>query len=189
MNIIGKLSLFLILVKVNNANNVNSKAKKKIMSYKAINLVGIKWHSLYGGWQVTSQFWFFFCSYCFVFFSHELFWVVPTHRLLWWLRWWRICLQCRRPGFYPWVGKIPWLRKWQPTPVSLPAEFHGQRLQSMELIRIRHDWVTNTTHRQFRDHLETLAVYEKNLGFFLCLSSFPAPPSLFSSYTFPVSVL
>ena len=28
------------------------------------------------------------------------------------------CLQCRRPGFYLWVGKIPWRRKWQPTPVS-----------------------------------------------------------------------
>ena len=27
----------------------------------------------------------------------------------------------------PWVGKIPWRRKWQPTPVFLPGEFHGQR--------------------------------------------------------------
>ena len=49
-----------------------------------------------------------------------------------WLRWQRICLQCRRAGFYPWVlyswvGKIPWQREWQPTPVFLPGEFHGQR--------------------------------------------------------------
>ena len=29
------------------------------------------------------------------------------------------------PGFNPWVGKIPWRRKWQPTPVFLPGEFHG----------------------------------------------------------------
>ena len=36
-------------------------------------------------------------------------------------------LQCRRPGFDPWVGKIPWRRKWQPTPVLLPREFHVQR--------------------------------------------------------------
>ena len=36
-------------------------------------------------------------------------------------------LQCRRPGFDPWVGKIPWRRKWQPTPVLLPGESHGQR--------------------------------------------------------------
>ena len=30
-------------------------------------------------------------------------------------------------GFYPWVQKIPWRRKWQPTPVCLPGESHGQR--------------------------------------------------------------
>ena len=29
--------------------------------------------------------------------------------------------------FDPWVGKIPWRRKWQPTPVVLPGESHGQR--------------------------------------------------------------
>ncbi|XDA86191.1 hypothetical protein R6Z07F_015941 [Ovis aries] len=30
-------------------------------------------------------------------------------------------------GFDPWVGKIPWRRKWPPTPVFLPGESHGQR--------------------------------------------------------------
>ena len=30
-------------------------------------------------------------------------------------------------GFNPWVGKIPWRRKWQPTPVFLPRESQGQR--------------------------------------------------------------
>ena len=42
----------------------------------------------------------------------------------------RICLQCRshrRHGLDPRIGKIPWRRKWQPTPVSLPGESHGQR--------------------------------------------------------------
>ena len=39
----------------------------------------------------------------------------------------RICLQCRRSGFVSWVGKIPWRREWQPAPVFLPGEFHGQR--------------------------------------------------------------
>ena len=38
-----------------------------------------------------------------------------------------ICLQGGRPGFNPWVGKIPWRRKWQPTPVFLPGESHGRR--------------------------------------------------------------
>ena len=32
-----------------------------------------------------------------------------------------------RPEFDPWVGKIPWRREWQPTPVFLPGESHGQR--------------------------------------------------------------
>ena len=36
-------------------------------------------------------------------------------------------LQCRRPGFDPWFGKIPWRRGWQPTPVFWPGESHGQR--------------------------------------------------------------
>jgi len=35
---------------------------------------------------------------------------VECHCLLW---------RCRRRGFNPWVGKIPWRRKWQPTPVFL----------------------------------------------------------------------
>ena len=35
--------------------------------------------------------------------------------------------QCRRLGFDPWEGKIPWRRKWQPPPVFLPGESHVQR--------------------------------------------------------------
>ena len=38
-----------------------------------------------------------------------------------------MCLQCGRPRFNPWVGKIPWRKKWQPTPVLLPGKSHGQR--------------------------------------------------------------
>ena len=38
-----------------------------------------------------------------------------------------VCLECRRPGFDPWVGKIPWRRKWQPTPVLFPGKSHGRR--------------------------------------------------------------
>ena len=33
-------------------------------------------------------------------------------------------------GFDPWVGKIPWRRKWQPTPVFLPGE--SRRRRSLE---------------------------------------------------------
>ena len=47
-----------------------------------------------------------------------------------WLRGKESTCQCSRHqthGFDPWVGKIPWRRKWQPTPVFLPGEPHGQR--------------------------------------------------------------
>ena len=44
-----------------------------------------------------------------------------------WLKWQRICLQFRRPRLDPWAGKIHWRRKWQPNPVFLPGEVHGQR--------------------------------------------------------------
>ena len=33
----------------------------------------------------------------------------------------------RDTGFHPWVGMIPWRRKWQPAPAFLPGEVHGQR--------------------------------------------------------------
>ena len=37
------------------------------------------------------------------------------------------CKRPKKPGFSPWVGKIRWRRKWQPTPVYLPGESHGRR--------------------------------------------------------------
>ena len=36
-------------------------------------------------------------------------------------------LKGRRPRFNPWVGKVPWRRKWQPTQVFLSGKSHGQR--------------------------------------------------------------
>ena len=42
----------------------------------------------------------------------------------------KLACQCRRhkrQGFNPWVGKIPWRRGWQPTPVFLPEKSYGQR--------------------------------------------------------------
>ena len=54
--------------------------------------------------------------------------------LPWWLRRQSVCLQCGRPGFHPWVGKVhwrrkwrSWRRKWQPTPGLLPGKSQGQR--------------------------------------------------------------
>ena len=47
--------------------------------------------------------------------------------LLWWLSGKEAACQCRRPRFDPSVGKIPWRRKWQPTPVFFPGDSHGRR--------------------------------------------------------------
>ena len=35
--------------------------------------------------------------------------------------------QCSRVGFSPWVGMMPWRRKWQPTLEFLPGKAHEQR--------------------------------------------------------------
>jgi len=37
------------------------------------------------------------------------------------------CRSCRKHGLDPWVGRIPWRRKRQPTPVLLLEKFRGQR--------------------------------------------------------------
>ena len=66
----------------------------------------------------------------------------------------KICLQCRRPGFDPWVGTIPWRRAQQSTPVSLPGE--SWWTESLEGCspwgsqRVGHDWATkhSTFHWQ-----------------------------------------
>ena len=58
---------------------------------------------------------------------HAPYFSIGTGRVPWWLRGKSVCLQCRRPGFDSWVGKIPWRRKWPPTPVFLPGESHEWR--------------------------------------------------------------
>ena len=47
--------------------------------------------------------------------------------LPWWLSGKESACQCRKHGFNPWLKKIPWRRKWQPTVAFLPGKFHGQR--------------------------------------------------------------
>ena len=53
---------------------------------------------------------------------------ISSTRFVWWLSSKESSCQCRRHRRYesdPWVRKIPWRRKWQPTPVFLPGESHG----------------------------------------------------------------
>ena len=73
------------------------------------------------------------------------FWFVFPYRLVGlplWLNWWRICLQCRRHGIDPWVGKIPYEGKGYPLQYSglensVDCIVHG-------LQRVRQDWATFT---------------------------------------------
>ena len=61
------------------------------------------------------------------------------------------CLQCRRPRFDPWVEKIVWRRKWQPTPVLLPEKSHGERSlvgYSPWVIRVGHSLATKHHHHK-----------------------------------------
>ena len=63
-------------------------------------------------WQLEDSFWFV--------------WDSSKLGLPWWLRQYRICLPMQETRFDAWVRKIPWSREWQPTPIFLPGEFHGQ---------------------------------------------------------------
>ena len=57
----------------------------------------------------------------------------------------RICLQCRRPGFNPWVGKITWRWAWQLTPVFLCGESPNREVWQATihgLQRVKHNWAT-----------------------------------------------
>ena len=71
---------------------------------------GVKYHAVYGRWLIKEL--------------HIAYdeWGPPRG-----LHGEEYACHCRRWRFDPWVGKIPWRRAWQPTPVSLPGESHGQR--------------------------------------------------------------
>ena len=47
------------------------------------------------------------------------------------------CRRCKRHGFDPWVGKIPWRRARSLSPIFLPGDSHGQSIGSQ---RVRHYW-------------------------------------------------
>ena len=83
--------------------------------------------------------------------------------------------QCRRCGFDPWVGKVPWRRKWQPTAIFFPGKFHRQEslvgYSPWGCKRVQHNWVTDHTHTQ--EMINTEDKYKEQLGetqrIFLCL--------------------
>ena len=70
--------------------------------------------------------------------------------------------RCKKHEFHPWVGKIPWNRKWQHTPVFLPGKFDEQR----SLAGYSHKesdvtkWLSTHTHCSFP---ETDAIFQRCL--------------------------
>ena len=71
------------------------------------------------------------------------------------------CGRCRRHGINTWVGKIPWRRKWQPTPVFVSGKSHGERslagyspwghkesdtIEHTHRESQTHDWLTPAPH-------------------------------------------
>ena len=75
------------------------------------------------------------------------------------------CRRCRRPRFDPWVRKIPWRRKYQPT-IILPGKSHRQRSLSMgnkELgtnvwLSITQSITTVSSYRAIKQNLQTRAL-------------------------------
>ena len=62
---------------------------------------------------------------------------------------------CRRHGFNPWVRKIPWRRKWQPTPGFMPGETHEQRnLMGYSLCNCQESNMTEHKHEKEKKVLQ-----------------------------------
>ena len=54
--------------------------------------------------------------------------------------------RCKRRKFDPWVGKIPWRRAWQFTPVFLPEEPHGVELGGLQSMGCKELDMTECQH-------------------------------------------
>ena len=80
--------------------------------------------------------------------------------LPWWISGRESTCQCRRHRFDPLVGKILWIRKWQPTPVFLPGKIPWTEepgsLQSKESQRIRHNFMNK---QQLYIYISTIFLY------------------------------
>ena len=92
-----------------------------------------------------------------------------------------VWLQCRRPGFDLWVGKFPWRREWQSTPVFLPGKFHGQRsLVGYSLSSLKEFDMTEYTHTHTHTHTHTYThTRETNIILqfnYISIKDFPGGP-------------
>ena len=78
-------------------------------------------------WHMTKL--YTFTAFLFYFLEKQLYYSRSNYSkgLPWWLSSKESTSQCRRCRFDHWHRKIPWRRKWQPTPVFLPGKSHGQQ--------------------------------------------------------------
>ena len=84
------------------------------------------------------------------------FMMMTRGRLPWWLWGREFTCQCRRPGFYPWVGKIPRRRKWQPTAVLSYGKSRGQQGSCpWDCKRVRQDFANKQQQQDMRGHQRT----------------------------------
>ena len=88
-----------------------------------------------------------------------------------------LCRRHKRHRFNPWVGKTPWRREWQLTPVFLPGESHGQRSLAATVhvvARVRHSWAHTRMHARTRAHtiLDTLFFFNWSIIALQCYVSF-----------------
>ena len=72
--------------------------------------------------------------------------------------------QYKRSGFNPWVEKILWRWKWQPTPMFLPGEFHRE-WSLMGFSRLGHK-KSDTTEKEICPLTGSIVI---SSNFFLCL--------------------
>ena len=84
------------------------------------------------------------------------------------------CRRCKRLKFDPWVAKILWRRKWQPTPVFFPEKSHGQRnLTGYSPWGCKELDATEQTHTHTHTHTHKAAKYQisqvKEFSAFLCM--------------------
>ena len=104
---------------------------------------------------------------------------------LWWFRRLSVYLQCRRPGFDPWVGKIPWRKKWQSTPVLLPGKSHGQRsLVGYSPWRCKELDTTERLHFHLNFYTKTTYVFCRKREWLSCVWLF-VTPWIHSPWNFP----
>ena len=94
------------------------------------------------------------------------------------------CSFCKRCGFEPWVRKIPWSKKWQPTPLFLPKKSHGERklagyspwgcktlntTERLSIYTLKQDWaICSSQLWTIFSHLYVTALFGQQNQFLLC---------------------